>query len=251
MVSGVVVTIITKKNREEILSHLPVALRPVFKVPYYTANVLLANKPEFVVIGTGRCGTKFTARFLDNLGIGCSHEAYYTPEGPLLRNKNRYFRASVDASWLAVPFLPDSEQRVLHQVRNPIGVISSFYKLGFFDAKHYPRHRRYVDFAKQYFEFSSSPARSCARWYIQWNKRCEAITTHRIRLESFSENADALAAWLQIEPSNLKLSADFTPVNARNPIIDFDQEKLLEQLKGLPEFSELRDLAEKYKYTID
>ena len=128
---------LSNKSREQILHRVPAPLHAVLKLPYYSANYFLASEPRYVIVGTGRCGTKFTARFLDNLGIGCSHESFYTPEGPMLRNKNRYYKAKADASWLAVPFLPEGEKRVLHQVRHPIAVVSSFYKLGFFDTQYY------------------------------------------------------------------------------------------------------------------
>lgn len=242
---------ITTQAREHILKRVPDSLHSVLKLPYYAANYLFASEPRYVVVGTGRCGTKFTARFLDNIGIGCSHEAYYTPDGPVLRNSSRYYRAQTDASWLAVPYLPDGEKRILHQVRHPLGVISSFYKLGFFDSKYYGRHQRYVDFARKHFEFSSSPIRSCTRWYIEWNKRCDSITDNRVRLETFSDSIDIFAEWLQLDRSVLERGADLTPVNARGSIVDFDEHVLKEQIKTLPEYSELCDVAAKYDYQLE
>jgi len=70
-----------------------------------------------------------------------------TKDVPKLLNPKRDFRAVGDASWLAVPFLPRSNVIAIHQVRNLLSAIRSFYSIGFFDSHLYERHRRFVDIA--------------------------------------------------------------------------------------------------------
>ena len=130
-------TILTYQLREKIIDNVPQPVGNALRIPYYATNYALAKKPRYAIIGTGRCGTKFTTRFLDSIGISCSHEAYYTYKGPLLRNKYRYFKTVADSSWLAIPFLPDQDVCVIHQVRHPLDVISSFYRIGFFHHDQY------------------------------------------------------------------------------------------------------------------
>ena len=94
-------------------------------------NILLAKKPVYAIVGTGRCGTGYSAEFLTQAGIPFCHEGYYTFDGPKLRNGRRNHEAIGDASWLAVPYLPDPEVTVVHQLRHPLDVIRSLYNIGF------------------------------------------------------------------------------------------------------------------------
>jgi len=237
-------------TKTQLLKIVPSALQPVVKLPYYGANWIFARKPTHVIVGTGRCGTKFTSRYLSDLGITSSHEAYYTPEGPRLRNKNRNYKATIDVSWLAAPYLPQQGVRVVHQVRNPLGVISSFYKLGFFDPRYYSRHKRYIDFIKPHFDLGTSPLQSCVRWYIDWNVKCEKLTSNRIQLEKFMDGLTVLADWLEIDPKYLTTDKEVVPVNVRDGVIRYDENDLLERISALAEYVKLCDTAERYGYVI-
>ena len=211
------------------------------------ANHLFARKPEFAVVGTGRCGTGYTARYLSESGVPCSHEGYYTTRGPTLRNSKRDHRSRGDASWLAVPFLPDPDILVLHQVRHPLAVIGSFYRIGFFDPNFYSKHRLFVDFASHYFTFSDVPLRSCVRWYIEWNRKCERVASKRFQVERIdSEEWDLLARiGLSVGSSSPVLSRK---VNSRGRIVSETVSDLESSIRGYPEFSALKDMADRYGY---
>lgn len=91
----------------------------------------LPERP-FVVTGCARSGTGYTAALLTRLGLPCTHEAVFNPytvTPPEIPDNQG------EASWLAVPFLRELPEgtTVLHQVREPIAVISSLVSIHFFD----------------------------------------------------------------------------------------------------------------------
>jgi len=86
---------------------------------------------DLIVSGTGRCGTGYVSRILQEAGVAAGHEAYYTPSGerhvPGLR---------ADVSWLAAPYLRSARQRgaaIACVYRHPAAVISSLMGIRFFD----------------------------------------------------------------------------------------------------------------------
>ena len=98
---------------------------------------------QYIVVGTGRCGTLYTANLLTSLGIPCGHEAIFTPKGPdyeVLAGNKEPISSDVskaenlsndkmlmaDASYMAAPFLGLFDAQVIHIVRNPKDVIRSF-----------------------------------------------------------------------------------------------------------------------------
>lgn len=78
----------------------------------------LLRQPRFVIVGTGRSGTRYISRVLSTAGIRCGHEDWWTMG-------TRAIRLLGDASWLALFNLNGFRGRVYHQVRDPIDVISS------------------------------------------------------------------------------------------------------------------------------
>jgi hypothetical protein len=86
---------------------------------------------NFVVTGCGRSGTNYTASLLSELGVRCGHEAVFTPFTTAFAGFGDW---QGDSSWLAVPFLGalPAGTVVLHQVRDPEAVVSSFVGIRFF-----------------------------------------------------------------------------------------------------------------------
>ncbi len=212
-------------------------------------NYMFAQKPRFVIIGTGRSGTTFTSAALTRAGIPVSHERYFTYGGPRLRHPYRDWSAIGDSSWCAVPFLPDEDIIALHQVRHPYKVIGSFYKIGFFDPRHEEVRAPYVALAKQYFEFSDDPLRSCLRWYAEWNERCEAITSNRFRIEHFADHLEDIERWLglPVPPSALDTATD---TNTRKSSLEEPVGDLEGRLREFPEFADLEAMCERYGYDL-
>src|SRR5688572_3038641 len=80
----------------------------------------LAAPPRFVIVGTGRCGTTYTAELLTQSGVPCGHESIFSYTG-----MNYCFGYEGDASWLALPHLGGYQGIVVHQTRHPLAVINS------------------------------------------------------------------------------------------------------------------------------
>jgi hypothetical protein len=91
---------------------MPRALRRALHRP-------LLREPRFVIVGTGRSGTRYISRVLSAAGVRCGHEDWWTIRG------TRAIRLLGDASWLALFNLDDFRGHIYHQVRDPIDVISS------------------------------------------------------------------------------------------------------------------------------
>lgn len=231
-------------------SKVPVGFRPAARILYHSANLLLARPPGFVIVGTGRCGTGFTSEYLTRIGVTCSHEGYYTPEGPKLRNPDRLFLAKGDASWLAVPYLDGSKLPVLHQVRHPRSVIRSLFKIGFFDPALHSRHGAFIAFAERYFQPSSDPLESCVRWYLEWNERCEKVSQFRFRVEDFEADLPEILRRIGY-PRVTKRAAVSLSKNSKRNEIGGDLDQGFDQaLAAHPLFPRLSQLAERYGYSL-
>ena len=207
------------------------------------------QKPKVAIIGTGRCGTGYSAEYLERAGIPFSHEGYYTTSGPKLRNGRRSYKAVGDASWLAVPFLPDPDVIAVHQLRNPIGVIRSFYNIGFFHKDRYHEHAQFVDFAARYFEFSDDPLRSSMRWYVEWNRKCAEITPNWFAVERMSERFEEIARWIGYEGATKPENVEKT-INTRKAAVDESIDEIKNKLADYPEYGELVAMAKRYGYEV-
>lgn len=112
---------------------------------------------KYLIVGTGRCGTVYMSRLLTSLNIMCGHESVFTPSGldfaeiilkrihpcklswvskdDIRTNKqdDSWFNPKIfvaDSSLYSAPFLNEKilkNTKILHLVRNPIKVVSSFF----------------------------------------------------------------------------------------------------------------------------
>jgi len=130
---------------------------------------------QFLVTGTGRCGTGYAAELLTSAGIPCGHEDVYTPWGIFPQPG-----LDADSSWLAVPHLEAFQGRVVHLVRHPVEVVRSFISIGFFREHLTWPHRA---FAFRHFKRTGHELDDALRWTIEWNARIEPRADIRIRLE--------------------------------------------------------------------
>jgi hypothetical protein len=200
--------------------------------------------PPFLVTGAPRSGTTYTADVLANLGYWCRHERFFNPwKIPDRATYGQDGRA--DVSWLAVPFLDELPEGtlVVHQVRHPLRVISSFVGVRFFDfrfqrltrwkyeravklwysrrnaddpvrftvAPHYGYMKRYCPEA---FGERGEVAKAARQW-LAWNERIERaersphLEYRRIRIEDMGPDLlrDLTARLGGPEPSPEQLDA--------------------------------------------
>jgi hypothetical protein len=166
------------------------------------------KKIKFIVVGTGRCGTVFMARFLTSISIPCSHESIFKDLGIDYARKimNGEIQPSLsytsttkwvdgeekkeiewltdlsqieaESSYMAAPFLNDDilkDSKIIHIVRNPIRVINSFCNYINYFSQEYPTNC-YEEFIYEIIpelkNKMSQYDRGCL-YYILWNKLIE------------------------------------------------------------------------------
>jgi hypothetical protein len=79
----------------------------------------LVTEPRFVIVGTGRSGTRYISRLLRAVGIKCGHENWWSlKEEPTTRLHG-------DASWVATFRLTEYSGQIFHQIRDPLLVVNS------------------------------------------------------------------------------------------------------------------------------
>lgn len=178
-------------------------------------------KLQYLITGTGRCGTVFMARLLTTLGIPCGHESVFDFEGlesaKAILNDVKDIKISdisqkklngydlvpddqwfvkdivAESSYMAAPFLNDEilkETKIIHVVRNPIKVVSSFVNHIDYFAGPQPGvnffNQRYEGFIYSHIPELTTPMtqyeRACL-YYIRWNEMIEKTNAFFHRIE--------------------------------------------------------------------
>jgi len=186
---------------------------------------------KYIFTGTGRCGTVYYARLLTSLGIPCSHEGYFgpTPHEDTMKkingeaqvvvsNRSREYDPNwapdvyqADSSYMAAPYI-DSEQlletKVVHLVRDPIKVISSYY----LDLQYYKYAQQgfhdYMDYVYRYLpqllDESLHPICRVVKFYLEWNKlivekSVRKISEGKYLLHRVEDGCQPVLDWLGLE----------------------------------------------------
>lgn len=119
--------------------------------------------PEIIITGTGRCGTGYFANLLNEVGILCTHEGYFTPEGP------QPVDVLADSSWMAAPFLEQHPRaKLIMAVRSPQAVVRSLMGIAFFQTEG-PYQKFALCHEPDLAEMD--PVTACWEWWVRWNQR--------------------------------------------------------------------------------
>jgi len=173
-----------------------------------TINTRNYKKLEYLVAGTGRCGTVFFAQLLTNMGIPCGHEHIFNLQDkklcferlidPLKRinslcsetsflskdYENKFVdvtKTIAESSYFLVPYLNENYLKgipLLHVTRHPFKVIRSFVE----DFNYFKNPEDYDDiYIKKYENFLyknypelllySNPYDRAAQYYISCNEK--------------------------------------------------------------------------------
>jgi hypothetical protein len=195
------------------------------------------RKLEYLVVGTGRCGTAYMAQLLTSAGIPCGHESVFSAN-TLIEIKNKLkepenFKLSecsltqekkwvnpkeiiADSSYLAAPYLRCGflkNTKIIHVVRHPIDVIKSFVFSGLYFENFVPEKSEiYQDFIKKYapkvYNNGFNSLTRAAIYYIFWNKMIEKNVRFRENyfLYNLESNPSKLMDFLGNKKYNRKLS---------------------------------------------
>lgn len=210
------------------------------------AESYLGRAPRFVLISTGRAGSKFTAELLTQLGIPCAHEGFFRPTG--FTKRLAYLG---DSSWLATPYLEaglvGQVGPVIHQVRHPLEVVSSLYGIGFFSAD---AANPYQQFARRHFQTTGDELRDCVRWWTEWNRRCERLATMTFRVEDMTGALPALLRVLGYKPHERLCSEALAKLISAKLNTRSRRNVHLADLPGGSDKHELLALARRYGYSL-
>jgi len=174
------------------------------------------GKLQYLVVGTGRCGTVFLAKFLSSVGISCSHEGIFSFDGldsaldrmsgkkPISMshiaklasnweedNGVSWFKDKTsseivaESSYMAAPFLSHpslAETKIIHVVREPMQVVNSFLE-GFRYFRDEAINEKYLgDYHKFIYKHTPEVGDSmdcisrAALYYVEWNEMIERLS---------------------------------------------------------------------------
>lgn len=151
---------------------------------------------RLVVVGTGRCGTRYASHILRAAGVECGHEQVFTFRVALGIRDVRWEGFDADASWLAVPRLADLHLNAVMVVRHPLRVVHSMLELGWF------ADDRRKDVAKVIYQYRPEIAhertradKALAMWTL-WNLGALPYVRHWVRLEDIGPAGPGIAPLL-------------------------------------------------------
>jgi len=138
---------------------------------------------DYLIVGSGRCGTKYCQQLLCSLGIGCSHEAVFhinvtnAEIYPLVGEEYWHWKEGyvAESSFMAAPFLSNpilTNTKIIHLIRDPIKVIQSFVGLNFFSGKkgiHLPYENFIYNFLPELRHVENDPISKSIWYYKLWN----------------------------------------------------------------------------------
>lgn len=236
---------------------------------------------QYLVVGTGRCGTLFLAKFLTSIGIPCGHESIFTLGGfetvlkrihglenitmsgiSLSKGESEWTDPQfivADSSYMAAPFLDRpilATTKVIHVVRNPIEVINSYCNHIF----HFKYAMPVQTFSMQYekFNYNNIPELKqempmydrAALFYIRWNRMIEDKLAGRshlfVRIEK--DLRSVLAYVGQPRPNYSKLFQDSKANTYEKPGIE---KFTFDMIQSDYIKSELQEVAKNYGYELE
>jgi hypothetical protein len=141
---------------------------------------------DFVVTGTGRCGTAHFFRVLNALGVPTTHETFFGFERDRFDAADRAaYKAAThnDVSLMAAPFLADVGVPSIHLVREPVKCVNSFLHLRLpLSADHPLCH-----FIHRFTTLEGdSDEDQWADYWEKWNALCARSATLTLRVEALS-----------------------------------------------------------------
>lgn len=214
---------------------------------------------KYIITGTGRCGTLNMAHNFTLAGIPCGHESIFNPEGlqgakDRLSGKKRIEASQVsmrdesiwfdplmlkaDSSYMAAPFLGEEiikDAQIIHLVRNPLKVISSFVKnLGYFrNLKNSSWEKFMCRHVPDLLETDDHLERACI-YYLKWNEMIEQHDTIFHRIED-----DVNVLLKQIGGTTIEPSTELNILFERDRDFTFDD---------IPLKDEIISISQRYGY---
>lgn len=157
------------------LSRLSVARRRM-EFFFVKQAIRLRKSKIILIIGCGRSGTTFSSKYLGSLNLKIGHERLYlngSSSWYLVSDKKK---VSIGPSFYDVK---DLEAIIIHQVREPLGAISSMLSTGS-PSWHFLSNEIPINLEKD------SKVLRAMKYYYYWNLKAEKRAKYLVRAETFN-----------------------------------------------------------------
>jgi hypothetical protein len=141
---------------------------------------------DFVVTGTGRCGTAHCWRVLTHMGVPAAHEQFFelgrrSFDAADCRAYEEY--PTNDVALMAAPFLRELSRPSLHIVRDPVATVNSFLHLQLpMTSSH-----AITDFINYWVALEGdSNEELWVDYWEKWNRMCADAATFTVRVEDLA-----------------------------------------------------------------
>lgn len=146
----------------------------------------------FLVTGSGRCGTGYTAKCFEALGYPCGHEVAFNQKtvqsGTFL---DVFEDRQCDSAPLAAPLIPLLSKNVVvfHQIRNPVEVVRSCMGIRLFELDELLTNSR-MDLVRATIQFPANELEAAMSYWTQWNTLIGAAAADRVHAMYMIEELD-------------------------------------------------------------
>lgn len=177
---------------------------------------------RFLVTGTPRASTKWTAHALTKIGLWCTHEETFSGWASDYGDEERWRDSpDGDSSWLGAPFSPavkDAGIPVIGLLRDPILVARSLVRMGFFETG-----QPYLSFIEAHtptvFNHDHLPDRALAFW-VAWTRLIEADYWWPVPFTP--RDVWGLGDRMQVPTHDISEALRFPPMNHKHAWYDLD-----------------------------
>jgi hypothetical protein len=139
---------------------------------------VLLVEPRFVIVGTGRSGTRYISRLLQAAGIRCGHENWWRLDD------QQATRLEGDASWIATFQLDDYRGQIFHQVRDPLKVVNSI----LYGKKQLLRGGPALEGRIRWIDITGDDRFDALNIAVTWLRKAEQIAAWTWRLEDMDSD---------------------------------------------------------------
>jgi hypothetical protein len=143
---------------------------------------------DFVVTGTGRCGTAHCWRVLTQMGIPAAHEKFFELDRRSFDDDDRLAYEAYptnDVALMAAPFLHLLRTPSLHIVRDPIETVNSFLHMQLPMRSSHP----ITDFINHWVALEGgSNEELWVDYWEKWNRLCAESATFTVRVEALADD---------------------------------------------------------------
>jgi hypothetical protein len=146
---------------------------------------------RFLIVGTGRSGTRFMSHLMRSAGINCGHESVYTLKFATQNAPSRDRRPSwgnyeADSSWLAVPYLDRLDIPSIQVVRHPLATVQSMLELGWFSGQRRNVIPQIIFSSRPEIRYEKTRPDKCLAFWIYWNQTAQMYARRWFSLEHFN-----------------------------------------------------------------